>query len=86
MNRRTGKRDSHKAVLKVHFLQVEGMKYFQRSKSKAENFNLQHHRSFYWLTEALKQAFQAAKAMHDLEEYVELYTRSSYLSLWKNMC
>lgn len=34
MNRRADKWDSHKAVFKVHFLQAEGMKYFQQSKSK----------------------------------------------------
>lgn len=74
MNRRADKWDSYKAVFKVHFLQAERMKYFQQSKSKAGNFNLQHHRSLYSLTEAFKQAFQAAKAMHDLEEHLELYT------------
>lgn len=47
MNGRADKWDSHKAVFKVHFLQAEGMKYFQQSKSRAGNLNLQHHRSLY---------------------------------------
>lgn len=61
------------------------LKGWNTSKSKAGDFNWQNHRSLYWLTDAFKEAFQAAKATHDLEEHLQLYTRSSYLSLWKNM-
>lgn len=83
MNGREDKWDSHKGVFKVYFLWAEGTKSFQQSKSKAGNFNWQHHCSIYWLIAAFNQAFQAAKATHCLEEHLELYTWSSYLSLWK---
>lgn len=80
MNRKADKRDSYKADFKAHFLQAEGMEYFQQSNSKGGNFNCSITVCSTDWQKHLNSSFRQQKQRMS-EEHLELYTRSSYLPL-----